>query len=215
MATLIPALSACTSRMTSGERRLAQRLEDKLDDDYLLWYDVPMGPKNAHPDFCVMHPRRGILVLEVKDWKLSTILQADKQNWEIIGDNGPKTVINPLEQARQYAHQVVNALERDPQLVQADGAHAGKLAFPWSYGVVFTNITRKQFEAAELQHAIEPHRVLCQDEMLESVGAEDLQSRLWGMFPYMMRGVMSLPQMDRVRWIMFPAGARANHGRFV
>jgi hypothetical protein len=151
-----------------------------------------------------MHPRRGILVLEVKDWKLSTILQADKQNWEIMGDSGPKTVINPLEQARQYAHQVVKALERDAQLVQPEGKHAGKLAFPWSYGVVFTNITRKQFEAAELHHAIEPNRVLCQDEMLESVGAEDLQSRLWDMFPYGMRGVMSLPQMDRVRWIMFP-----------
>ena len=204
MATLIPSLGTCVSRMTSGERRVAQRLEDKLDCDYLLWYDVPMGPRNTHPDFCVMHPRRGILVLEVKDWKLSTIQQADKQTWEIMGDNGPKTVINPLEQARQYAHQVVNALERDPQLVQPDGPHAGKLAFPWSYGVVFTNITRKQFEAAELQHAIEPHRVLCQDEMLESVGAEDLQSRLWDMFPYMMRGVMSLPQLDRVRWIMFP-----------
>ena len=190
--------------MTNGERRLAERLEQKLDDDYLLWYDVPMGPRNTHPDFCVMHPRRGILVLEVKDWKLSTILQADKQNWEILGDNGPKTVINPLEQARQYAHQVVNALERDPQLVQPDGPHAGKLAFPWSYGVVLTNISRKQFIAAELQHAIEPHRVLCQDEMLEGVGAEDLQSRLWDMFPYGMRGVMSLPQLDRVRWIMFP-----------
>jgi hypothetical protein len=204
MATLIPALGACVSRMTSGEKRLAQRLEDKLDDDYLLWYDVPMGPKNAHPDFCVVHPRRGILVLEVKDWKLSTIHQADKQTWEIIPDGVPKSVINPLEQARQYAHQVVNALERDPQLVQPDGPHAGKLAFPWSYGVVFTNINRKQFEEAELQHAIEPHRVLCQDEMLESVGAEELQSRLWDMFPYMMRGVMSLPQLDRVRWIMFP-----------
>ena len=142
--------------MTSGEKRLAERLEQKLDDDYWLWYDVPMGPRNTHPDFCVMHPRRGILVLEVKDWKLSTILQADKQNWEIMGDSGPKTVINPLEQARQYAHQVVKALERDAQLVQPDGTHAGKLAFPWSYGVVFTNITRKQFEAAELHHAIEP-----------------------------------------------------------
>jgi hypothetical protein len=204
MATLIPALGACVSRMTAGERRLAERLEHKLDDDYLLWYDVPMGPRNAHPDFCVMHPRRGILVLEVKDWKLSTIRQADKQTWEIIPEGIPKSVINPLEQARQYAHQVVNALERDPQLVQPDGPHAGKLAFPWSYGVVLTNITRKQFEAAELQHAIEPHRVLCQDEMLESVGAEELQSRLWDMFPYMMRGVMSLPQLDRVRWIMFP-----------
>ena len=204
MATLIPALGACTSRMTSGERRLAERLEHKLDDDYLLWYAVPMGPKNAHPDFCVLHPRRGILVLEVKDWRLSTILQADKQNWEIMGDNGPKTVINPLEQARQYAHQVVKALERDAHLVQPEGAHAGKLVFPWSYGVVLTNITRKQFEAAELHKAIEPQRVICQDEMLESVDAEDLQSRLWEMFPYGMRGTMSLPQMDRVRWIMFP-----------
>jgi hypothetical protein len=205
MATLIPAMSACVSRMTSGEKRLAERLEQKLDDDYWLWYDVPMGPRNTHPDFCVMHPRRGILVLEVKDWKLgSTILQADKQNWEIMGDSGPKTVINPLEQARQYAHQVVKALERDAQLAQPEGKHAGKLAFPWSYGVVFTNITRKQFEAAELHHAIEPNRVLCQDEMLESADPEDLQSRLWDMFPYGMRGAMSLPQMDRVRWIMFP-----------
>ena len=204
MATLIPAIGTCVSRMTSGERRVAERLEAKLDDDYLLWYDVPMGPKNAHPDFCVMHPRRGILVLEVKDWRLSTLLQADKQTCEIMGDNGPKTVVNPLEQARQYAHQVVKALERDAQLVQADGLHAGKLAFPWSYGVVLANITRKQFEAAELQHAIEPHRVLCQDEMLEAVDAENLQSRLWGMFPFGMRGVISLPQLDRVRWIMFP-----------
>ena len=44
MATLIPSLSTCASRMTTGERRVAQRLEDKLDDDYLLRYDVPMGP---------------------------------------------------------------------------------------------------------------------------------------------------------------------------
>ena len=99
---------------------------------------------------------------------------------------------------------MVDALKRDPQLVQPDGKHEGALAFRWSYGLVLTNITRKQFEAAELQHGIEPHRVLCQDEMLESVGAEDLQCRLWDMFPYMMRDVISLPQQDRVRWIMFP-----------
>ena len=68
MATLIPSLGSSVSRMTSGERRLAKRRTSKLDDDYLLWYEVPMGPRNTHPDFCVMHPRRGI----------------------------PKTVINPL-----------------------------------------------------------------------------------------------------------------------
>lgn len=204
MATLIPAIGTCTSRMTAGERRLAERLEQKLDDDYLLWYDVPVGPKYSHPDFVVIHPRRGLLVLEIKDWRLATIQRADKEMWEIIPDGIPKSVINPLEQARQYAHQVVNALERDKQLVQNEGKHLGKLSFPWSYGVVFSNITRKQFKDAELDKAIESNRVVCSDEMTESVDAEDLQSRLWGMFPYSMRGVMSLPQLDRVRWIMFP-----------
>lgn len=204
MATLIPTLGTCVSRMTSGERRLAERLEQKLDTDYLLWYDVPVGPTCSHPDFVVMHPRRGILVLEVKDWKLTTIQRADKETWEILDHGAPKTQPNPLLQARHYAHQVVDALKRDPQLVQTDGQHQGNLAFPWSYGVVLTNITRKQFDAAGMAGAIEPHRVVCQDEMLESVGAEELQSRLWDMFPYMMRGVMSLPQLDRVRWIMFP-----------
>ena len=204
MATLIPALGACVARMTPGERRTAERLEQKLDADYLLWYDVAVGPKHQHPDFVVMHPRRGILILEVKDFRLSTLIQANKQTWDIHGELGPKTIPNPLEQARQYAHQVVNALERDPQLVQPEGRHQGKLAFPWSYGVVLPNITRAQFDKAELAHAIEPHRVICQDEMGEHVEPEALQSRLWDMFPFMMGGVMSLPQMDRVRWIMFP-----------
>lgn len=204
MATLIPALSVCVSRMTSGERRTAERLEQKLDADYLLWYDVAVGPKHQHPDFVVMHPRRGILILEVKDFRLNTLIQANKQTWDIHGDHGPKTIPNPLEQARQYAHQVVKALERDPQLVHPDGKYQGKLAFPWSYGVVLPNITRSQFDKAGLADAIEPHRVLCQDEMGEQVEPEALQSRLWDMFPFMMGGGMSLPQMDRVRWIMFP-----------
>jgi len=204
MATLIPALGACVSRMTTGERRLAERLEQKLDADYLLWYDVPIGPKQTHPDFVVMHPRRGLLILETKDWKLETIQRATRQVWDIVPDGQPKVVINPLAQARHCAIQVVNALERDPQLVQAAGAHQGKLAFPWGHGVVFTRITRKQFEAAGLGDAIEPHYVICSDEMEKSGDAEEFQQRLWNMFPHAFGGVMSLPQLDRVRWIMFP-----------
>jgi superfamily I DNA/RNA helicase len=69
---------------------------------------------------------------------------------------------------------------------------------------VLTHITRKQFESAGLDLAIEPHRVVCSDEMTATVDPEDFQSRLWGMFPTLMRGVLSLPQIDRVRWILFP-----------
>jgi hypothetical protein len=203
MATLIPAIGS-TAFDSSGERRLAERLEQKLDDDYLLWHNVPIGPKHMHPDFVVLHPYRGLLVLEVKDWKRDTIVQADKEHWTILSDGQPKSVLNPLSQARNYALEIVHLMEKDAQLVQSEGKHQGKLAFPWSYGVVFPNISRKDFDAAELRHAIEPQRVICKDEMLESAGAEELQSRLWDMFPYGMRGAITLPQLDRVRWIMFP-----------
>lgn len=49
MAVLIPALGSCVHRMTSGEKRLAERLEQKLDDDYMFWYDVPVGPEQSYP----------------------------------------------------------------------------------------------------------------------------------------------------------------------
>jgi len=186
--------------MTQGERRAAERLEQKLDDDYLVWYDVPVGPKHAHPDFVVLHPRRGLLILEVKDWRLETVRSASKQTWEILAQGIPKSVPSPIEQARHYAHQVVSALSKDQRLTDSDG----KLAFPWSYGVVFTHITRKQFEDADLKLAIESHRVVCSDEMTANVEAEEFQQRLWAMFPTVLRGLLSLPQIDRVRWILFP-----------
>lgn len=185
--------------MTQGERRLAERLEQKLDDDYLVWYDVAVGPRHSHPDFVVLHPRRGLLILEVKDWRLDIVRTVNKQTWEILVQGVPKILPSPIEQARHYAHQVVDALAKDPRLTTD-----GKLAFPWSYGVILTNITRKQFEAAELNFAIESHRVICSDEMTSTVDPEDFQSRLWTMFPTAMRGVLSLPQIDRVRWILFP-----------
>lgn len=84
MATLIPSIGACASRMTPGERRLAARLEDKLEDDYLCWYDVSIGDRTQHPDFVVFHPHRGLLVLEVKDWRLDTIRSIDKQTVAIL-----------------------------------------------------------------------------------------------------------------------------------
>jgi superfamily I DNA/RNA helicase len=69
---------------------------------------------------------------------------------------------------------------------------------------VLTNITRKQFNDSGLRNAIEPGYVICSDEMTESADAEQFQQRLWNMFPHPFSSVMSLPQLDRVRWIMFP-----------
>ena len=203
MATLIPAIGTCKFA-TSGERRFAERLQEKLEDDYLLWYDVPVGPANAHPDFVVLHPRRGILILEIKDWKRDIIAGADKSSFQLHLDTGLKHVPNPLEQARQYAHAVADCLKKDPQLTFGDGRLNGQLLLPWGYGVVLSNITRREFEHAELDAVIESRHVICKDEMTESVDAELFQRRMWEMFTIRFRGYLSLPQIDRIRWHMFP-----------
>ena len=204
MSTLIPALNTCVSRMTTGERRFAERLEQKLGSNYWVWYDVPVGPKRLHPDFIVLHPSHGLLVLEVKDWKLDDIRQAGKLSFEVAPEGVPRSVINPLEQSRQYAHQMVTALKQDAQLVQTEGKWQGMLTFPWSYGLVLTHITRRQFVTAELDCVIDSQRVICSDEMTENVDPQTLKSRLLNMFPALMRGMVTVPTIDRVRWILFP-----------
>ena len=100
MATLIPAFRTYSQRMTSGKRRCAQRLEAKREADYLLWYDVPVGQKRLYPDFVIFHPLRGIIILEIKDWKLSTIQDITPDIAIILTDTGPKTEKNPLLQAQ-------------------------------------------------------------------------------------------------------------------
>jgi len=190
--------------MTSGERRFAQRLEAKLEDDYLCWFDVSIGQSMRHPDFVVLHPKRGLLILEVKDWKLDTIQSITKSDVSLLTNKGLVHSANPLEQARQYAHAVVGVLGKDPQLIFSSGRMQGKLLFPWAYGVVLANISRKQFESTDLSEVLESHRVICQDEMVESVEMEAFQKRLWDMFTVGGFGNLGLPQIDRVRWHMFP-----------
>ncbi|MFV0511332.1 MAG: nuclease-related domain-containing protein, partial [Shewanella algae] len=84
MATLIPSLNNCLAKMQAGEKRLARRLESHLEDDYLCWYDIPVGKRQRYPDFIVLHPGRGLLFLEVKDWKLDNIKNISKATVELL-----------------------------------------------------------------------------------------------------------------------------------
>ena len=143
-------------------------------------------------------------MLETKDWALDTVVAVDREMWDIAPGGHRKRVVNPLLQARHDAHEVVRALERDPALVQDGGRYAGKLAFPWGYGVVLTRIKRKEFEAAGFGDVVDTDSVICADEMTESIDPEAFQQRLWGMFHHSFGAKLSLPQIDRVRWLLFP-----------
>jgi hypothetical protein len=181
MATLIPTLGS--ARFDSrGELRLAERLKDFLEENAFVWHNLPMGPYGRHPDFVIIHPSHGLLVLEVKDWRLDAILTADKAEVELLTESGPVRKPSPFEQARRYMFDVVSVLQQDAQLVfPGDHPLKGRPIVPFGFGVVFTNITRRQFAQTDLPQVFPEDRCIFKDEMAENSDPEDFRTRLWQM----------------------------------
>lgn len=209
MAKIIPTLNKHTlAKMTSGEKRVARRIEALLEDDYLIWYDIPVGSNRRNPDFIILHPTRGLLIIEVKDWKASSILKISKTEVELLVSDHYMTQTHPLEQARECAYAIVNVLMNDPQLCQADGPYKGKLAMPYGWGTIFTNIKREQIDKIDepemLEGVFPDHLVMYSEDLNEEVDAEVFQEKLWNMFTNRFKNKLTLPQIDRIRWHLFP-----------
>lgn len=209
MAVFIPSFNQVKHKMTAGEKRVAEVLRTQLDDECMVWYDIPVGTKRRYPDFVVLHPRRGLLFLEVKDWELKSFRNITKSQLIRETSNGIKTEVHPLEQVRQVGFVAINQMQRDAVLRQNDSAaRPGNLKFPYGWGVVFTKITRGSVHAhlsEEKRDGLLPdHQILYQEDLQDGVDAETLQEQLWAMFPYQFGGPLSAAEIDRVRWHLFP-----------
>jgi len=208
MAKLMTSLTLCAGRMTQGERRVAQRLESHLGDDCLIWYDIPVGRQYRHPDFVIIDPANGLIFLEVKDWKLSTLQHMDPQTVTLATAQGETQQKNPLLQVREYACATVESLARNPKLQQDTGLYKGKLNLAWAYGVIFTNITRQQLTSLSADGAVEslfPQALtICQDEMTESVSVSAFRSKISGLFTTRFRPAVTPAIRDILRQHLFP-----------
>ncbi|WBU51583.1 NERD domain-containing protein [Kosakonia pseudosacchari] len=194
--------------MTHGERRVAQRLESHLGEDCLIWYDIPVGREYRHPDFVIIDPANGLIFLEVKDWKLSTLEHIDPQTVTLLTAQGEKQEQNPLVQVREYACATVESLSRESKLQQKTGLYKGKLNIAWAYGVVFTNITRQQLTSLSADGAVESifplALTICQDEMTESVSLSAFRSKISGLFTTRFRPAVTPAVRDILRQHLFP-----------
>jgi hypothetical protein len=204
MATLIPSLGS--ARFDSrGKLRLAERLKDFLEENACIWRNLAVGPRGRHPDFVIVHPANGLLVLEVKDWRLDSIVSANKSDVELLTSSGTVRTASPFEQARRYMFDVVQMIQRDGMLLHPPGhAFQGKLIVPFGFGVVFTNITRKQFAQTDLADVFPEDRCVFKDEMTESIDGEVFRARLWKMVSPRLGATLTLPEFDRLRALIFP-----------
>ena len=205
MALFPQGLSNIDQRCSAGERRLLHQLKRCLEDDYLVWHDIAIGPRARQPDFLVLSPRWGLLLLEVKDWRRHILGPATRDAVELRTPRGLVTAPHPLRQVRDCAMEMVDLMKADPMLVHAQGPFAGRLLFPYGWGVVMASLRRQDVQDSDFDALFPPARTLLREELDDlQLDAAEFQKRLWGMFTVSYPHTLTLPQRDRIRWHLFP-----------
>lgn len=211
MAQFIPELTqfVLKNMATDGERRVARFLQKYLDDDCLVWCNVPMGRKRLYADFLVLIPGRGLLCLEVKDWHLRILRRMNKTECDLEIDGILKTEKHPLEQARKYVQNITNLLSAEKRLQQQDGNHQGRLLMPYGQGVIFTQFSHDEIckvtsDSARLDVLMPRKQTLYSNDLKLSRDTDEVREQIFAMFPYHFEHCLSKEQIDLIRWHLFP-----------
>lgn len=200
MAQMVPESLSAAPSATRGEAWLYRLLQARLDADTIVWFDVAM--RGRYADFVVLDPRRGLLVLEVKDWRLDRMRRVTPARVVLATADGEKTVAHPLTQVRGYALRLVDALAADPRLLCPGGPYRGRLALPFGYGVVWTNIRERAFRDLLPELADAP--MLFRDSLAGAVEPGAFATRLFSLMPFSFPVALTPEQVDAVRYQVFP-----------
>lgn len=195
-------------KATAGKRILFQTLKQYLDDDYIVYYEPDIH--GYHPDFVILGPDLGLVVLEVKDYTATTLYQLSSDEWVIRTNSGKlETKKPPLKQARDYMLTIMDKLKTDFNLIQHEGKYRRNLKFPCGYGAVFTRLTEAQFIKHSLYDVMEPNFVFTRDDIdpdRESFSQEQLVEKLFQMFsiPFRLKEPLSYEEINAIRYHLFP-----------
>jgi hypothetical protein len=206
MAITIP--ETIRSTATTGERLFFRTLKTYLPDDYIVYFEPEI--QGRRPDFVIIGPDLGILVLEVKDYTKNTLWQINHEEWHIVTTSGDQAIIkSPMKQARDNMFHLVDVLKKDKSLVQLDGKYKFSLKFPYGHGVVFTRMYSKDFIKEGLYSVIEPNLCFTRDEIdpeKDEFSEEILMEKILNMFvvPYRLKESLSMEDINAIRYHLFP-----------
>lgn len=206
MAITIP--ETIRSTATTGERLFFRTLKTYLPDDYIVYFEPEI--QGRRPDFVIIGPDLGILVLEVKDYTKNTLWQINHEEWHIVTTSGDQTITkSPMKQARDNMFHLVDVLKKDKNLVQLDGKYKFSLKFPYGHGVVFTRMYSRDFIKEGLYSVIEPNLCLTRDEIdpeKDEFSEEILMEKILNMFvvPYRLKESLTIEDINAIRYHLFP-----------
>lgn len=136
MARILPDVDPAQLEHTSEEPAYIA-LRDQLGGDYMVLHSYPwLRPwredalAEGEADFVVVHPERGVLVLEVKGGEV----RHDGYRWFRDSASGPKEFKDPFRQAQRNMHALLDIIR------ERSGGRVRREEFAHGYAVVFPHL---------------------------------------------------------------------------
>ncbi|NQE35402.1 nuclease-related domain-containing DEAD/DEAH box helicase [Microcoleus asticus] len=129
MARMIPKKISSTTK-SNAEKTLFQIFEKNLSDDYVVfhgawWQHIKYIVQDREADFIIIHPDRGIIILEAKGGQIAY----DHLNMAWY-QNQYKMKISPFQQARDIKYKFLNFLSKYDEFKNKDFCIGQCVAFP-------------------------------------------------------------------------------------
>ena len=100
------------SEASAGEKRVFAALQ-QLDNECLVYYEPLV--RQRYPDFVVIIPDTGVLIIEVKGWYPVDIVRGDQQDVRVKSRDRVEGVqCHPVRQGREYMHRLRDECREHP-----------------------------------------------------------------------------------------------------
>ncbi len=87
-------------RPEEGELHLLTFLEKELDNSFEVYFNPYMN--GDRPDVVIMKKRQGVLIIEVKDYRLENYELDERKNWKVKNRTHEYNIKSPISQALKY-----------------------------------------------------------------------------------------------------------------
>lgn len=200
------------SGVSQGEKRLFSILQ-KLPDDYIVYFEN--NSTGSYPDFIVIAPDLGLMVIEVKGWYAKNVLGGDSNEICIKQHGKEQYQKHPVRQARDYMYKLMDFCQKHPEvdrLLHDEGNKKNRFIFPFGHFAVLSNITSEQLTnhpAGDLTRVFPSDKVVPRDVFLsweeESFTTEQLIETLRSFFnPTWNFDPLTEEQINTLRGILHP-----------
>lgn len=168
MAEMIP--DRLPPNASRGEKEVFAILQN-LPDDYIVYYEPIISQR--YPDFIVIGPKLGILIIEVKGWRPNHLHSVNTNDVVISEPSGPVKHQHPLRQARGYMYGLMDYCRQHQAfktLVHPEGDYQNRFTFPFGFMAVLSNITHEQLKnhaSGDLTTVFSAPKVIPRDILLE------------------------------------------------